>query len=278
MALSQRIAKGNLGRWLVALVLAVPTVICIFLPNKLYLLALVCLFGGIAWHEFAMNLFGRQRVGLLLLSELSWLGTAGLSCFFGVEGLAMGLFLSLAVGAAYIIVILTPSPDRVPLNLISRYAMGHAYISFCLSFVLLLKPILDGPVLIFFVILVTALADTGAIYVGSRLKGPKLLPKVSPNKTISGFLGGAALAMLGGGLSSFYLPEDFALPELLALSLGLAVCGTFGDLFESALKRSIGIKDTSTILLGHGGFWDRLDSLLLNLPLFYFYVSFKFQP
>jgi phosphatidate cytidylyltransferase len=84
--------------------------------------------------------------------------------------------------------------------------------------------------------------------------------------------------MLGGGLSSFFLPDDFSLPELLALSLILSITGTFGDLFESALKRTIGIKDTSTLLLGHGGFFDRLDSLMINLPLFYFYIHWKFQP
>ncbi|MDR2340338.1 MAG: phosphatidate cytidylyltransferase [Deltaproteobacteria bacterium] len=278
MALSPCLATGNLGRWLVALILAIPTVICIFLPNKVYLLVLVCVFGGIAWHEFVANLLGRQRIGLLILTELGWVATAVLSCFFGVEGLAMGLFLAFAIGAAYLLFTFPQVPDKVSLNLISRYALGHLYISFSLSFVLLIKPMLGGPVLLFFVILVTALSDTGAIYVGSRLKGPKLFPKASPNKTISGFLGGIALAMLGGALSSFYLPKDFTLPELVVMGLVLAVTGTFGDLFESALKRTLGIKDTSTILLGHGGFWDRLDSLLFNLPIFYFYISMKFQP
>jgi phosphatidate cytidylyltransferase len=263
---------------LVALILAIPTVICIFLPNKVYLLILVCIFGGIAWHEFVVNLLGRQRHGLLFISEVSWMLTATFSCFFGVEGLAVGLFVALVLGGLYLLVILPPIPDNISLNLISRYALGHLSISFALAFVLLIKPMLNGPVLLFFVILITALADTGAIYVGSRLKGPKLLPKVSPNKTVSGFLGGIALAILGGSLSAFFLPDDFSKLELIIISMVLAATGTFGDLFESAIKRTIGIKDTSTLLLGHGGFWDRLDSLVINLPLFYFYVNWKFQP
>jgi phosphatidate cytidylyltransferase len=278
MALSQSIATGSLGRWLIALILAVPTVVCIFLPNKVFLLVLVCLFGGIAWHEYVVNLLGRQRHGLLLISELGWVGTATATCFYGVEGLAMGLFFAFVLGALYLLYILPPAPDKIALNLISRYGLGHFYLSFCLSFVLLIKPLLDGPALLFFVILVTALSDTGAIYVGSRLKGPKLYPKVSPNKTISGLIGGMALAMLGGAISKSYLPDDFGLVELLVISMVLAVWGTFGDLFESALKRTLGIKDTSSLLLGHGGFWDRMDSILLNLPLFFFYINWKFQP
>jgi phosphatidate cytidylyltransferase len=278
MALSPCLATGNLGRWLVALILAIPTVICIFLPNKLYLLILVCLFGGIAWHEFVVNLLGIQRTGLFLLSELGWVMTATLACYFGGDGLIIGLFIAFVLGGLYLLYILPNQPDNVPLNLISRYALGHMYISFSLSFVLLIKPLLNGPVLLFFVILITALSDTGAIYVGSRLRGPKLFSRVSPNKTISGFFGGMLLAVLGGALSTFFLPDNFSVTELVILSIVLTVSGTFGDLFESALKRSIGIKDSSAILLGHGGFWDRLDSLMINLPLFYFYINWKFHP
>ncbi|MDR2199056.1 MAG: phosphatidate cytidylyltransferase [Deltaproteobacteria bacterium] len=278
MELTPRLKTGNLGRWLVALVLAIPTVVCVFLPNKLALLILVSLVGAAAWYEFHANLLGRQRAGLLAVCELGWLQTVVLACFFGVEGLVVGMFLDFVLGGVYLLRILPQGPDAVSLNLLSRYALGHLYISFCLSFVVLIKPLLDGTVLLFFVILVTALSDTGAIYVGSRLKGPKLYPKVSPNKTISGLLGGIALAALGGGLSSFYLPGDFSVAELVILSAALSVWGTFGDLYESALKRALGVKDSSTMLLGHGGFWDRLDSLLLNLPLFFFYVNWKFQP
>jgi phosphatidate cytidylyltransferase len=278
MALSKCLATGGAGRWLVAAVLAAPTVFCVFVENKLALLVLVALFGGAAWHEYAANLLGRSRVGIMLTAELTWLLTAVLSCFFGFEGLVLGLFAAFAAGAAALILILPGGPDAVPLNLIARYGLGHIYISLSLSFVLLLKPLLGGPVLIFYVVLATALSDTGAIYVGSRLQGPKLCPRVSPNKTVSGFFGGMALAMLGGGLSAIYLPDDFSVLELVLLSAALSAWGTFGDLFESAIKRTVGVKDTSAILLGHGGFWDRLDSIMFNLPLFYFYVSWKFQP
>jgi phosphatidate cytidylyltransferase len=174
--------------------------------------------------------------------------------------------------------ILPPNPDTVSLNLLSRYALGHLYLSFFMSFILLLKTMDGGPRLVFFVILVTALADTGAIYAGKKIQGPKLFTKVSPKKTISGLLGGCVLAMLGGGLSKLYLSDEYSVLELVLLALFLSLWGALGDLFESAIKRALGIKDTSGFLLGHGGFWDRLDSLLFNIPVFYFYLAYKLAP
>jgi phosphatidate cytidylyltransferase len=174
--------------------------------------------------------------------------------------------------------VLPETEDRAVVNLISRYALGHLYLTFLLSFVFLIKQEYFGNRWLFFVILVTAITDTGAFYVGSRLKGPKLYPKISPNKTISGLVGGCLAAVAAGALSFSYLPPEFSRVSIVALSLGLALWGSIGDLFESALKRAMGLKDTSTFLLGHGGLWDRLDSILFNLPLAYFYVSFQMAP
>ncbi|MDR2460904.1 MAG: phosphatidate cytidylyltransferase [Deltaproteobacteria bacterium] len=278
MTVPDSIRKGELGRWLVGVALAIPTVIAILLPNKLFILTLVIIMGGIAWWEFAVSLMGRTRPGLILLSLLGWCLTAVGAAYLGPEGLAMGLIAALFLGGIYLIYILEPTGDKISVNLIARYFMGHFYISHLFSYVLLIKVFEHGPQFLFYVILVTSCADIGAIYVGSRLKGPKLCEKVSPNKTISGFLGGCIAAMLVGFLSRYYLPDVFSNLELILMSLGLAFFGTFGDLFESALKRAMGIKDSSTLLLGHGGFWDRLDSLLFTLPVFYYYLFFRIVP
>ncbi|MDR2611392.1 MAG: phosphatidate cytidylyltransferase [Deltaproteobacteria bacterium] len=278
MELPDSIRKGQLGRWLVGLALAVPTVAAVLVENKIWLLAVALLAGGAAWHEFAANLFGPRFRGLAALGILGCALTAAGACLLGPEGQGAALVLSLALGGIYLMRQLPGHPDPVSLNLLARYALGHLYISFFLSFIFLIKTFEYGSHLLFFVILVTALADTGAIYAGSRLKGPKLCPRVSPGKTVSGLVGGCALAVAGAALSRFYMPGVFGGAELAALGLGLALWGALGDLFESAIKRALGVKDTSRILLGHGGFWDRLDSLLFNLPVFYYYVFLRVMP
>ncbi|MDR1871970.1 MAG: phosphatidate cytidylyltransferase [Deltaproteobacteria bacterium] len=278
MSLAERLTKGELSRWLVALILIPPVLLAVFMANNLVILGVVGVLGAICWWEFALNLLGKERVGLLLLAVMGWLAAAAGALFYGPAGQGLGLFLGLAFGAFYFIRVLPPTEDRAVVNLISRYALGHLYLSFPLSFVFLIKQEYFGNRWLFFTILITALADTGAFYVGSRLKGPKLCVKVSPNKTISGLIGGCLAALIAGALSFSYLPPEFSKTSVIILSLFLGVWGAAGDLFESALKRAMGLKDTSSLLLGHGGLWDRLDSILFNLPAVYFFVSFQMAP
>jgi phosphatidate cytidylyltransferase len=105
-------------------------------------------------------------------------------------------------------------------------------------------------------------ADIGAFAVGSALKGPKLWPRFSPNKTWSGFIGGllaaSATAIAMAGLSVFSL--DWRAAALVGLAVGLATMA--GDLWESALKRRFGVKDSGDLIPGHGGLLDRVDGLM----------------
>ncbi|MDR1487725.1 MAG: phosphatidate cytidylyltransferase [Deltaproteobacteria bacterium] len=278
MSFIQRLKTGELSRWAVAFVLIPPTVLAILLPNKLFLLALIVVIGTMAWREFSVNLLGKERKGLFALGLLGYYLTIFGASFFGPDGQLAGLVAALVLGSLYLMYNLAPENDKVSVNLISRFALGHLYLTFLLSFIMLIKQLAYGSNWLIFIVLVTAFNDTGAFYVGSRVKGPKLYPKVSPNKTISGLLGGLAFSALGAGLSSYYLPLDFTLTQLVVLGVFLGFWGTLGDLFESALKRAMGIKDTSTILRGHGGIWDRLDSLLFNLPPVYFYINWLTLP
>lgn len=118
------------------------------------------------------------------------------------------------------------------------------------------------------------LNDTGAYLVGSIFGKHKLMERVSPNKTIEGFLGGILFALLGG--VGFYLlfPELTSLLNWLLLALLISIFGTWGDLLESLLKRTYGVKDSGYILPGHGGILDRIDSLLLATFPAYLYITF----
>ncbi|MDO6412978.1 phosphatidate cytidylyltransferase [Sphingomonas sp. BIUV-7] len=108
-------------------------------------------------------------------------------------------------------------------------------------------------------ILIVILTDTGAYFVGRAVGGPKLSPKLSPKKTWAGLLGGMVAALLGGAA----VGAMFGLPgATLWLGAPLAIVAQAGDLYESALKRQAGVKDSGRLLPGHGGILDRIDGLV----------------
>jgi len=114
---------------------------------------------------------------------------------------------------------------------------------------------------IIYLFIVVWSADTGAFFVGRLLGGPKLAPSISPNKTWSGFIGGAAAACLAGALFAIWF-EHTSIEIMAALSVLLAIVSMGGDLGESFIKRAFGVKNSSGLIPGHGGVLDRLDGLV----------------
>ncbi len=125
-------------------------------------------------------------------------------------------------------------------------------------------------------------ADIGAFFCGQIIGGKRLAPSISPNKTISGFVGGAVISAIVGMIfftvSMIVNPQfEFSIvPILFAGVIGVIVgiVGQAGDLLESKIKRMAGVKDTGTIIPGHGGLLDRVDSMLMAAPVFYMIYSF----
>jgi len=129
-----------------------------------------------------------------------------------------------------------------------------------------------GEWLVIFVSACTFMSDTGALFVGKALGRHKLAPNISPGKTWEGSLGGVLTSLLTGAGLGLWL--HLPLVHALGLAAMCAVFGQIGDLCESALKRDLGVKDFGTVLPGHGGILDRIDSLLFSAPLAYYYVLF----
>ncbi len=117
------------------------------------------------------------------------------------------------------------------------------------------------------------LGDTAAMWVGSTMGRHKLAPTVSPNKTVEGFLGGIAGAVLIGLLMYFWKFSGLGLAHVMAVAVGASIFGQLGDLVESMWKRSVGVKDSSAIIPGHGGILDRFDSLLFAAPFMLAYFT-----
>lgn len=108
--------------------------------------------------------------------------------------------------------------------------------------------------------------DVGAYLVGSTLKGPKLAPKISPNKTWSGLIGGMLFSVLLSIAFSYFFGAFANYAFYAILGAVIAVIAQIGDLFESHIKRSLGIKDSSNLIPGHGGVFDRVDGLIFSAP------------
>jgi phosphatidate cytidylyltransferase len=166
---------------------------------------------------------------------------------------------------------------KSPFNNIAFGILGVVYIAFPLSLVMyLFDPVnLSGPghygvVLGFFVIL--WLSDTGAYFVGSLIGKHKLFERISPGKTWEGSLGGTVFAMVTAwGLSLIF--QNLDLSQWITLSIVIVISGTLGDLVESMLKRSINVKDSGTLLPGHGGILDRFDAVFISAPFVFVYLA-----
>jgi phosphatidate cytidylyltransferase len=147
---------------------------------------------------------------------------------------------------------------------------GIIYIGGGMSFIMLLRDFPLQPEALWLLLLATWATDTGAFFFGRFLGRNKLAARISPNKTVEGALGGILLSILITCLYTTYI-GIYAFPWLL-YGLLVSVIAIIGDLFESAIKREAGVKDSGRIIPGHGGILDRFDSLLLAAPFTYYYL------
>jgi len=125
--------------------------------------------------------------------------------------------------------------------------------------------------LLFYLVMTVCFADTAAYFIGSRYGKHKLMPSISPKKSIEGLVGGLVVGVLAGLLEVLFMP-DLNAHKILAwtlLSIMLIMISVLGDLFESLMKRLYNTKDSGSFLPGHGGFLDRIDSLTSALPIFF---------
>jgi phosphatidate cytidylyltransferase len=132
----------------------------------------------------------------------------------------------------------------------------------------------DFPVgwkLVFFLLLVVWLGDAGAYYVGKQFGKRKLSPRISPKKTVEGLMGGMGASIITAIVIHFTFFPEFPLLHAVIAGVLLSVAGVIGDLAESMWKRSAAVKDSGTLLPGHGGFLDRFDSILFTAPILYCY-------
>jgi len=153
------------------------------------------------------------------------------------------------------------------INDFCKFIFSILYISMLSSFGLMIFNSARGDIFLLHFLIICWATDSFAYIVGSNFGKRKLCEKISPKKSVEGFYGGVAGGVLAGSVGYFFLHDKFIIIILTSLFTSLAC--VVGDLFESVLKRKFNIKDTGNIIPGHGGVLDRIDGVLIALPIYY---------
>lgn len=151
-------------------------------------------------------------------------------------------------------------------------AFGIFYVVWLLGHLILIRQFAEGPFLIFLLFLVTWANDTAAYYVGSFWGRHHMAPRISPRKTWEGAVGGLVGSVAASFACRCWFLESLSWSDALSIGLLVGIAAPLGDLCESILKRSAGVKDSGGLIPGHGGVLDRVDSLIFTAPVIYYYL------
>lgn len=218
--------------------------------------------------------YNRMVFGTALLREKVETLTAALLILVAAttgDRVLLVAILSFTVMTSLMLNLLRIKKEGLDMIRVGKVILGVVYVPLLMSHFILVRQEPAGIRWIFFILVLAFSGDIAAYYVGKKLGRKKLLPEVSPGKTLEGTIGLVIGSIIGCLLfRQLFFPM---LPVLHTVILGLvgSVAGQLGDLCESALKRAAGVKDSGTLLPGHGGILDRLDCLMFVTPFVYYY-------
>jgi phosphatidate cytidylyltransferase len=270
--------------------IALPILIAsIVLPS--YIPDTVWLFVAIAAFGLAAGLFEfyslSKKLELKADASVAYLGAMALFVVFLLDAPATAPDLVMMVLAAFVIAVLITQTFRFQkdfskmLTGVGVTILGVMYIAFLGGYLVATRvgfeshPYLSTHLLGYFFLVLMG-SDSGAYFAGKALGKHKLIPKISPGKTWEGLIGGLVAAAAFAALATFWFFPELPYQISIPLAVVMSGVGVLGDLAESAIKRGSNTKDAASILPGHGGFLDRLDSLLLNAPILYYFARIYF--
>lgn len=256
-----------------ALILLAFVFVCIyFLPMLGFFLVLQVLILAALFEFYNLSLkrqlFPKKTFGIVIALIISS------SFLFEEVSLELALFVSFFLGAVYFLVTFNKLEKlRHFFSSIAITFFGALYLSFTLNFFYPLR-VERGSFYIYFLLAVIFLGDTGAYFFGKLWGQHSQVPMASPKKTWEGSFGGILFAAGGAFVSQQILLPEIPLGKAILCGILVHVVAQISDPLESLFKRAVGVKDSSNVLPGHGGVLDRVDSLILAAPFFYFYINY----
>ena len=261
---------SSLSSRLLVAAIGLPLVLAALWAGGWWLFALVVPAGVLALHEFFVMTRPLRPVSLA-----GYAGLAGMLYAIQVSGLFWAVAAILGTLALAFLLKGIGGTQGSPTVAVGTTVLGAMWIGLGLGCVLLLRDIPEfGFEVALAVLLAVFVDDTAAYFFGRLLGRHKLAPTISPGKTWEGFVAGT-LAAIAVCFVALYQDRDVFLTMGESVLLGLAVAGAapLGDLFESMLKRDMGVKDSGRLLAGHGGMLDRIDAILFAFPAGFFVVA-----
>lgn len=232
-----------------------------------------CLVAGaavIASGELLQMLLPECRVRDRLLGACATVAVlAGVASGIALAG---SVCLAGAIGVVFMVYLLDRRDVRIFGHALGAQALTMVCCGVLPAFLVLLRARPEGAVLILLLLSVTWAGDSGAFFIGTWLGRHRLAPRISPAKTVEGAIGGMCAALCAAALFAPYVATLQGVGACVLLGALVNVMNQLGDLFESLLKRSCGVKDSGSLLPGHGGMLDRVDSLLFAAPLAFMLV------
>lgn len=252
---------------MIAAALFIPFVIYGHMPFSV----LVCLIAAVGFYEIlrmkAIAIFSVPGILGLLAMLMLVVPDAWADAVLALIGYDSRL--TVLYGLAALLLIYTVLvKNKMTFDEVGFIILGAMYIG--LGFHYLIETRAAGLVFVVYCLLVVWTTDSGAYFVGRKIGKRKLWPDISPNKTVEGFVGGIVIAVLCAVAMQLITPFMSGMLTLIVVTIVASIVGQMGDLVESGIKRHYNVKDSGTILPGHGGVLDRFDSLLFVLPLLHF--------
>jgi len=261
--------NAHAKRWITGLV-AAPLIFLLILFGSEFAFScfiLLLIIGSVV--ELKRMFFGAER-NLATTQGIICALSVSLPAFWGNFPLMLSA-VALSFVLCFLFFLLRIRGESIDLAPLGRSVLAFIGIPLLLSHLILLRLSPHGIQWIFFLVVLAFSGDISAFYAGRRFGARKLMPGVSPGKTVEGAIGSMAGSVAGCGLFGFFLLPGLPLGHLLILVPIANILGQLGDLAESALKRSAGVKDSGVIFPGHGGVLDRLDFFLFAGVFVYYY-------
>lgn len=236
--------------------------VVMFVGGNLLLGATMCL-SLIGLYEY-FNVFKKEKINKVLPYAMTVAWFAGL--FFNATDAYFGFLIALFVLSLMGIMVF----DKVTLTGASLSLLGFFYVVYTLSHLVKINQI-DHAFFIWYPFIIAFTSDTFAYFTGKLIGKTPLIKKVSPNKTVEGSLGGVVFATLFSTLYAYFFNPEFV-PFAIALGSVGSILSQLGDLMASKIKRIYQVKDFGYIMPGHGGVLDRFDSIIVTLPLVYYFM------